>query len=211
MKSNFFTSSLGQKFFVGITGLGLSLFLAAHMAGNLLLFFGEKAYNLYSHALITNPLTIVIEIFLALSFTVHIIWALFLTLINKTKKGPSLQKDSHNSIIHKTLWLQGSIILVFVILHLITFKYGTIYTVEYEGLVVRDLFRLVSEVFQKPLYASWYVFSLIILSFHLSHGLQASIKSLGFYTPWLKKASVVYAFIVILGFISQALFFLFFH
>ena len=129
--------------------------------------------------------------------------------IKQTKKGAV--NDSATQLIHKTLWIQGGIILIFVILHLITFKYGSIYWVEYDGQRIRDLFQLVAEVFQKPIYTAWYLFCLLILSFHLAHGLKASIRSVGFYSPWIDKVSLVYSIIVTLGFISQPLYFLFFY
>ena len=190
MKSFFITSTVGRKLIIGLTGLILMLFIGVHMAGNLLLFVSPKAYNLYSHALISNPATIVIEILLLMSFAFHVLWALAITVYNKQKKGV-VHKRLSGHWIHKTLWVQGVIIFVFVVLHLVTFKYGTLYEVQYDEVVVRDLFRLVAEVFQKPIYVIWYLLCLVILGFHLSHGLKASIRSLGFYhdryTPVIDK------------------------
>ena len=209
MKSVFLQTTVWQKVFVGLTGLGLAFFILIHMLGNLLLFVGAKSYNMYSHQLINNPLTLFFEIGLLLLFVVHIFWALGLTVYNKKKKGSSAVKDSANSLVHKTLWIQGIIILTFVILHLFTFKYGTHYTVIYEGQEIRDLFRLVEEVFQKPLYAVWYLFSLLILAVHLNHGLQASLRSLGFYQkPYLQRIGFVYSLIVTAGFMAQPIYFL---
>ncbi len=210
MKSLFIKINIWRKATIGLTGLGLSVFILAHMLGNLLLFVGEKEYNIYSHKLINNPGIIVIETLLLLVFAIHVIWALALTFFDKQAKGASPQKDSMNTLIQKTLWLQGIVILIFIIIHLITFKYGPYYKAEYDGQTVRNLFRLVSEVFQKPIYIVWYILSLVILSFHLNHGLQASIRSLGFYhekyTPRIQKICLAYTLIVTLGFISQPLY-----
>ena len=209
MKSIFLQSTVWRKVFIGLTGLGLAFFILIHMSGNLLLFVGEKSYNMYSHTLISNPLTLFFEIGLLLTFIIHILWALALAIYNRRTKGPSVEKDSANSLIHKTLWIQGVIILIFVILHLITFKFGTSYTAIYEGQEVRDLFRLVNEVFQKPLYVTWYLFSLLVLSFHLNHGLQASLRSLGFYhKPYIQRIGLIYSLIVTLGFMAQPIYFL---
>ncbi len=209
MKSIFLQSTVWRKVFIGLTGLGLAFFILIHMSGNLLLFVGEKSYNMYSHTLISNPLTLFFEIGLLLTFIIHILWALALAVHNRRTKGSSVEKDSANSLIHKTLWIQGVIILIFVILHLITFKFGTSYTAIYEGQEVRDLFRLVNEVFQKPLYVIWYLFSLLILAFHLNHGLQASLRSLGFYHKTsLQRIGLIYSLIVTLGFMAQPVYFL---
>ena len=208
MKS-FFLSAIGRKFTIGLTGIILAGFAGVHMMGNLLLFAGPKSYNIYSHTLINHPLTLIIEIALLVSFTIHSLWAVALTLLNRQKKGSA--NDPTTSLIHKTLWIQGVIIFVFVILHLITFKYGSVYWVEYDGQRVRDLFQLVAEVFQKPVYTAWYLLCLLILSFHLAHGLKASIRSMGLYSSVIDKVSLIYSAIVTLGFISQPLYFLFFY
>lgn len=189
MKSIFIKSSIGRKFLVGVTGIGLALFILMHMLGNLLLFAGEKTYNIYSDTLINNPLLVVFEIGLLLIFVTHILWALFLFINNRFLKGEA-KKDSINSLTQKTLWLQGIIILVFVIFHLITFKYGSDYSATYEGQNVRNLFLLVSETFQKPSYVIWYLTCLSILFVHLNHGLQASLRSLGFSHDTLLKRLV---------------------
>lgn len=210
MKSFFLTSTVGRKFTIGLTGIILAVFVGAHMMGNLLLFVSPYSYNMYSHTLINNPLTLVIEILLLAGFLIHSVWALALTVFNKKQKGAASNPAS--KWIHKTLWIQGIVIFTFIILHLITFKYGPVYWVEYEeGLQVRDLFRLAAEVFQKPVYAVWYLICLLILSFHLAHGLRASIRSIGFYALWIDKASFIYSAIVTIGFISQPLYFLFFY
>ena len=208
MKS-FFLSAVGRKFTIGLTGIILAGFAGAHMMGNLLLFAGPKSYNIYSHTLINHPLTLIIEIVLLASFVIHSLWAVTLTLFNRQKKGPA--DHSATQLIHKTLWIQGVIIFVFVILHLITFKYGSVYWVEYDGQRIRDLFQLVAEVFQKPVYTAWYLLCLLILSFHLAHGLKASIRSIGFYSPLVDKISLIYSAVVTLGFVSQPLYFLFFY
>ena len=211
MKSLFMQINIWRKVTIGLTGLGLAVFILLHMLGNLLLFAGDQAYNTYAHKLITNPAIIAMEALLLLIFTIHVIWALTLTFLNRQAKGVSPQKDSTNTLIHRTLWLQGVVILIFLILHLITFKYGPYYAVEYDGKMIRDLFRLVAEVFQSPVYVAWYIISLIILSFHLNHGLQASIRSLGFYnekyTSKIQKFCLIYTLVVTVGFISQPLLF----
>ncbi len=209
MKSFFLTSTVGRKLTIGLTGIVLSLFVGMHMLGNLLLFISPYAYNIYSHSLINNPLILVIEVVLLVSFSIHSLWAIVLTIFNKKMKGQAPSPST--KLIHKTLWIQGLIILIFVILHLITFKYGPVYWVTYDGQQVRDLFRLVAEVFQKPTYVIWYLLCLLILSFHLAHGLQASIRSIGFYSSWVEKLSLAYSALVTLGFISQPLYFIFFY
>ena len=65
MASNFsrvFTSSVGTKLLIGLTGLGLFVYLILHLAGNALIFAGQETFNEYSHALISNPLIVPVEL-----------------------------------------------------------------------------------------------------------------------------------------------------
>ena len=106
--------------------------------------------------------------------------------------------------------IQGTILLVFIITHLITFKYGTYYETTQDGVVMRDLARLMREVFNNPGYVAWYVVSLLMLSLHLKHGFGSVFQSFGLlhpsYQAKIKGASWAYAVIVTLGFLSQPLY-----
>ena len=67
-----FSSSVGTKLLIGLTGLALFAYLILHLAGNLLIFAGPETFNEYSHALISNPLVVPIEIGLLLIFLLHV-------------------------------------------------------------------------------------------------------------------------------------------
>ncbi len=216
MKS-FFLLSLAQKYLTALTGLGLALFLLLHMLGNMFIFLGAKAYNLYAHQLETDWL-VFFEIVLLAFFLLHIALAIFLSIQNKRARPQAYAKNisgfKGTAWYQKTLLIQGAVIFVFVVLHLIIFKFGTRYEVVYEGQKVRDLFRLVVETFQNPLIFTWYLTALLILFFHLFHGLQSAYLSLGFDSSrWTSKLKIInwcYAGFVIVGFISQPLYIFFF-
>lgn len=207
-------STIGSKSLVGITGLGLSLFVLSHMAGNLLILVDPKAYNLYGHALVTNPFIYVAEAGLIVLFVAHLVKAILLTLKNHQarpqKYAVASSGDKKTSAVTKTMWAQGLVIFVFLILHLITFKYGETYEVIYDGQTVRDLHRLVVEVFAQPGYVIGYFISMLVLGFHLSHGVSSAFQTLGFnhphYTPMIKKFSLFYGIVVAGGFIAQPLY-----
>jgi succinate dehydrogenase / fumarate reductase cytochrome b subunit len=204
---------------MGVTGLGLCLFLLIHMTGNLLILAGPEAFNSYSHALVTNHLIFVAEAGLVVMFLAHVFKAVATTLRNKAARpiGYTVNSkgDKHTTPVSRTLMVQGIVILVFVILHLATFKYGPHYTVVYNGVEQRDLFRLVLEVFHNPGYVIWYTIALLVLSFHLGHGFYSSLQSLGLnhpkYTPALKTLGYVYDVIVSGGFIILPLYVYFIH
>ena len=207
-------SSIGQKFFMALTGFGLALFVLTHMLGNMLLFVGPEAYNSYSYALMSNPFIYVAEIGLLAAFLGHVVLAVALTIRNR-KARPQKYAVKPNgekavSCSSQTMIYHGIIILVFLVYHIVTFKYGPNYSVNYNGVEMRDLYSLILEVFKQPLYVVWYVISVGLLGFHLSHGLQSLFQSLGFhhsiYSDVLKKISIAYGIIVGLGFMIQPIY-----
>ena len=210
----FVCSTIGRKQLVGLTGLGLSGFVLAHMLGNLLIFISPNAYNMYGHKLTSNPLIYVAEAGLVAMFLLHLGLAIKLSIENKLARPDAYKMSSTGekatNWVQKTMWHQGVIILVFLVLHLITFKYGNYYETTVGGESIRDLYKLMEEVFQQPLYVAGYFAALMVLSFHLSHGVSSAIRSLGFnhpsYDPCIRKTGLAYAAIVAAGFISQPLY-----
>src|SRR3954469_5394476 len=67
-----FSSSVGTKLLIGVTGLLLFAYLLLHLAGNLMVFAGQETFNHYAHTLVSNPLVVPAEIALALLFLLHI-------------------------------------------------------------------------------------------------------------------------------------------
>ena len=203
-----FSSSVGTKLLVGITGLALFLYLITHIAGNALVFFGPTTFNQYAHTLTSNPLIPVIEVGLLLIFLLHVYKTVTMYLGNqqarplayKMKKSqgrPSRKTFASSTMIFSGLWL-----LIFVILHVRAFKYG----LDYEAANgVRDLYRIEMETFRSPLTVTFYVLSMLVVGSHLWHGASSSIQSLGFdhprWTPRVLAATKVLAAVIAGGFI----------
>jgi succinate dehydrogenase / fumarate reductase, cytochrome b subunit len=208
-------STPGKKILMGITGLVWSGFVFGHMAGNLLLFVGPDAYNTYGHLLTSGNLVYLIEAVLGTALLIHVLCALSLTRNNLRARGkntylmsPSGEKGV--TFASKTMAIQGSLILVFVITHLVGFKFGSYYETTVNGVIMRDLHRLIFEVFSKPMAVAWYCVALISLGFHLSHGFGSIFQSLGIKTKsnasLIDKLSLAYAFVVAGGFLIQPLY-----
>ncbi|MNS77313.1 hypothetical protein D3C72_1108930 [compost metagenome] len=212
--SGFLGSTVGKKYLMGITGLIWAGFVLAHMAGNLLIFVSADAYNAYGHAITSGKLIYIAEAVLLLALIVHVYTAISLTISNRAAKetqyAVSAKGTKKATLASRTMAIQGSLILAFVIYHLITFKFGTHYDTTVDGVQMRDLARLMFEVFQSPAYVVWYVLCLVLLGFHLSHGFGSTVQSLGLmegtYRGTWKKVSYGYAVIVALGFIAQPIY-----
>ena len=198
------TSPVGRKVLTGVTGIGLVLFVIAHMAGNLSYLFGPDAYNLYAHKLMSlGAVFYGIEILLAICFLLHAYLGIVITIRNRRarpqgyKHYRSAGRPSRLTASSRTMIITGVIILIFLVLHLNSFKFGTYYTVEINGVEMRDLYRLMSEKFQDPLYAFGYPVVMVLLGLHLRHGVWSAFQSL---TLTSRKLSVaLYPLGLILG------------
>lgn len=209
---DFVKSTVGRKYIMGISGLVWMGFVLAHMAGNMLILVSPDLYNAYGHAILSNkPLLYTAESVLVLALIVHVATAISLTIENRRAKGTryavSPNGEKGPTLASQTMGMQGSLVLAFIILHLATFKYGTHYDTTVNGVQMRDLHRLVVEIFQQPGYVVWYVISLIVLMFHLSHGAHSIFQSFGFLERKMingvRKFAWAYAIIVVAGFLSQ--------
>ena len=207
---HFLQKTIGQKIIVGLTGLGLSLFIFIHMIGNLFILSGPSAYNKYAYQLHELPIFFLLEIGLLVVFLGHIILSLLLQIKNKKARGETDYKlqakgEKKVDLAHRLLWLQGGILFLFLVFHLLSFKFGPHYETQLDGKTVRDIYQLVLENFKNPLYIISYTCVLFILFIHLFRGLPASFKSLGFNHPFylslIEKLSVLFSIIIIVGFL----------
>ena len=183
-----FSSSVGTKLLIGLTGLALFAYLILHLAGNAAIFLGPEAFNEYSHFLISNPLIVPIEIGLLLVFLIHIYKTIRMWIDNRRARPVGYAKKelarhtSRKSVASSTMIASGLLIALFVIVHVKQFKYGTYYLVEGSD-AVRDLYRTEIEVFQQPLWVAFYVIATLLVVLHLRHGIASSLQSLGLDHP----------------------------
>lgn len=208
-------SSIQKKMIMGVCGAIWAGFVFAHMAGNMLILVSAELYNRYGHAIVSNkPLLYTAEAVLIGALLVHAGVGILLAIENRRAKpqkyAVSAVGEKRATLASRTMAFQGSIILFFIIYHLITFKYGTEYMVSYNGVEMRDLHRLVIEIFQQPIYVVGYVVCLLLLGWHLSHGVSSIFQTLGLnhpkYNQKIKWAGCIYALVVAAGFISQPLY-----
>jgi len=201
-------TSIVKKQIMGVTGLLLCGFLVSHLMGNLLIIYSAEAFNNYAHALITNPLIYVAEAGLATIFLTHIFLAIKLTIENHQARPEKYYVKSRTgrgaTFASATMPYTGLIILIFLIKHLLDFKFGPEFEVTYAGVTMRDLHRLVMEHFENPLNVCWYIFAVICLGVHVSHGFWSAFQSIGFnhekYNCTLKCAAKGFAVMITLGF-----------
>jgi succinate dehydrogenase / fumarate reductase cytochrome b subunit len=207
------TSSIGKKILMAFTGILLIIYLLIHLAGNLTLFWGAKAFTSYAGVLeIIKPLIRVIEIILALIFVLHIFnggWVWFENKMAKSKNYKVNAKSKNSSIFSRTMIQSGSIMFIFLVIHLKTIWY------QYNFAGQDNLYKIVSTNFMDPVYSWFYVLAMILLGFHLNHGFQSAFQTMGWnqkkYFPLIQALGTIYSVVVAAGFASLPIYFLYFQ
>lgn len=122
-------SSLGSKYVMAITGLGLTVFVLGHLAGNLLIFAPGDALNAYAATLKHNPGFLwTARIILLVCFILHIVIGIRLSQTN-TEARPIryVYEDTvQASWASRHMLLTGLLLLAFVIYHLAQFTFGIV-------------------------------------------------------------------------------------
>jgi len=177
---------------MGASGLALVGFVIAHLLGNLLLYKSDgAAFNEYAHKLESlGGLLYVMEFGLLALILFHAFTGIRLALqarcstpvkyeVSQTKGGPSKWGFAANNMA-----ITGSLILIFIILHVKHFKFGPGIAEGYVtqlsgGVESRDLQRHVVEQFKNPSIVALYTVVMLGLATHLRHGIWSAFQSLG--------------------------------
>ncbi len=206
------SSSVGMKLLIGVTGFALFVYLIIHVVGNLMIFGGQAAYNRYAFTLEGNPLLPIVEIGLLLIFVIHVYKTIRMFLANQAARPVGYAKKkfagrpSRKTIASATMIFSGLWLLVFIVIHVKAFRYGTEYEWPAGG---RDLYRLEMENFASPLTMWFYVLSMLVVGSHLWHGVSSSLQSLGLdhprWTPRVLIAGKIAAVLIAGAFIVIAI------
>lgn len=186
-------TSVGKKIVVALTGMGLMLFLLGHVSGNLILVFGsDEAFNDYGHKLVSNPFIYLVEAGLVLIFLFHFTLALLHVARGRDARPTGYVSQtwaggkSRKSLSSTLMLLSGLTILIFVIFHVASMKYGAfIGTFETpEG--IHDLATQTRTVFSSPVTVLVYEVVMVLVGMHLWHGFSSAFQSLGISHPRLE-------------------------
>lgn len=205
---DFFSSTIGRKLVMALTGLFLILFLVVHLIGNLQLLHDDqgRAFNIYAQLMTTNPLIKIISWVNYTFILLHVIWAIILSSRNRQARGPQGYVISKNSSTwaSRNMGILGMLILIFLIIHLRGFwfemHWGGIPTQNYDGADVKDLYATVNFAYSNIAYVIVYVLSMAVLAFHLYHGFGSAFQTLGLnhvkYNGMIRFAGVAFSIVV---------------
>lgn len=199
---------------MAITGIFLCTFLVVHLSGNLLTLMPDNGltFNAFAHFMSHNWIIRFLEIILFAGFLVHIIQGLLLVAHNRRARpvryavqavaGPQVSWPSLN------MGLLGTLLLVFLVVHVGDFFVESRFTPGKLGIDERghlNLYAEVVEAFASLPYIIFYVLAMFALGFHLWHGFQSAFRSLGImhrrYTPLIVFTGKAYTVLITAGFI----------
>src|ERR1700731_2486963 len=204
--------TLSRKNLMALTGFFLCFFLVIHLFGNLqLLLPAEVArwqFNFYSKLLSENLFIELISYILFASILAHAIYALLITIQNRRSNGRRYEYDRRrvsSKWYSRKMGLLGTIILLFLIIHLRDFWYQLQFghvPLDKDG--QKDLYTLVVTVYRDGWYVLIYVLCVVALGYNLLHGFFSAARTLGFYNAryvqWIRVAGWIYSVGISAGF-----------
>ncbi|HEY4147961.1 MAG TPA: succinate dehydrogenase cytochrome b subunit [Chitinophagaceae bacterium] len=221
--SEFFTSSVGKKLVMALTGLFLITFLVVHVGINACIWVpdGGETFNKAAHFMGTMILIRIMEVGLFVFFIIHIVQAYALTVKNRRNRkiGYAVNYGNRGSKWYsRSMGILGTLILLFLVMHLYHFwtpsrfgGMGSIHelgTVSYDGKEYHNLYGEMIKVFTDENYGLLvvvlYVLGCISLAYHLLHGFQSAFRTMGVsnsrYVALLRGTGYAFSIIVSLGF-----------
>lgn len=212
-----FTSSVGRKITMGLTGIFLILFLVVHVGLNACIWAndGGEMFNKAANFMGSMVVIRILEIGLFVFIFIHIIQGLMLEVSNRSKRGVGYAVNYGNrgsKWYSRSMGLLGTLILLFLILHWIHFwipsrftgvtdENGNVLKQEYNHVEMHDMFSLMKIVFSELWVVIVYVLGCISLGYHLAHGFQSAFRSLGMHNRKYAKTltAVGYVFSIVVS------------
>ncbi|NTV57421.1 MAG: succinate dehydrogenase cytochrome b subunit [Deltaproteobacteria bacterium] len=202
-----FSSSIGKKQVQAVTGLLFCLFVAVHLMGNLTIYAGKESFLSYvDHLHSFEALVTVAEFGLIFFAVLHIGMGLYLFLENRRARPVAYAVDKSaggRTIGSRTAPYTGALILVFVIFHLIRFRFV-------DKMTIND-FTILSNTFAEfGFWTLFYIAGVIVVAVHVSHGFWSGFQTLGLnhpkYMPVLERVGIIFSLIIGIGFASIPVF-----
>ncbi|MGW8160731.1 MAG: succinate dehydrogenase cytochrome b subunit [Desulfobulbales bacterium] len=190
-----YRTSVGKKSVMATSGLLLALFLLAHLIGNSFSFLGRDAFNSYAEKLHSmGGLIYLFEVVLLTLFLLHIITGIILYIENLRARPVRYAINSSEggrTWGSRTMPYTGVIILAFIIVHLINFHFTD------KSVPIADLVR---QLLSQPPLGLFYIFALLALALHLSHGVWSLFQTVGCnhekYNRLIRRGTLVFSILL---------------
>lgn len=207
-----FSSSIGKKLIMSISGLFLILFLTMHMVLNFTSVFSAEAFQAVCDFM-ALPIVSIMTPVLAFGFVIHIVYAFILTAGNLKSRGGLKRyevatKTETDSWAAKNMIYLGAIVLLGLAVHLTHF-WAKMQLQDFMGNEPQDPNMLLSQTFGNVWITILYLIWFVAIWLHLSHGFWSALQSIGWNNKiWLKRLkviSIVYVTLLMAGFAVTAI------
>jgi succinate dehydrogenase / fumarate reductase cytochrome b subunit len=208
-RPSLYSTAVGKKYAMAISGLILMGYVLVHMIGNLKIYFGAESVNRYSEwlrevgepALPREWLLWGVRLVLLAAVVIHIHAAYALTMMNRRAR-PERYASKRDFVAadfaSRTMRWTGIIVVFFVIFHLLDLTWGT----ANPDFVHGDVYRNVVASFERVPVAIAYVIANMALGVHLYHGAWSLFQSMGWYGTWRRPFSIAFAALIVMGNVS---------
>jgi succinate dehydrogenase / fumarate reductase cytochrome b subunit len=215
-----FTSSVGKKLVMGITGISLIAFLIVHVGLNACIWANDNGemFNKAAHFMGSTIVIRLAEIGLFAGIILHIVQGYILTAQNNSRRDVKYAVDYGNKgskWYSRSMGLLGTLIFLFLIMHIWHFwtpsRLGGVGNVKEldevtygTGFQMHNLYAEMIRVFQDPIIVVLYVIGVISLCYHLMHGFHSAFRTLGVhnkkYAKLISNTGYGFAIVVCLAF-----------
>ncbi len=215
----FLSSSIGRKWVVALTGLGLFGFVVGHLVGNLQVFLGWEAINRYGAFLQgSGELLWIVRLGLLAMIVLHIVFTIKLRIENRGARDSRYAVKKYRATTLSARWmtLSGLMVLSFIIFHLLHFTVqvpnvnlispALNFTEMHDAKARHDVYMMMIRGFQVPLISAFYLLGVGLLALHLNHGIMSMGQTLGLNTgklrPLWEKGGPAFSWLIFLGYAS---------
>jgi succinate dehydrogenase / fumarate reductase cytochrome b subunit len=195
----FYSTSVGKKVVMAVSGVIVFGFVVVHMIGNLQVFMGPEKLNKYAEFLQSlGAFLWVFRALMVLAIFLHIIAATQVTLQSWAARPKlyRMHRMRETTYAARTMWWGGPLILLFVVYHLMHLTFGNVH----EGFT-ENVYNNVVLGFQVPWVSGVYIAAMILL------GLWSMFQSVGLNHPkwnhWRKGFAILFGLTVAVGNISM--------
>ena len=213
-----YSTAVGKKYVMAISGIAMMGFVLFHMIGNLKMYMGATALNHYAEFLkeLLYPIApkgVVLWILrggLITMLLLHLHAAWSLTRLNRFARAVKYQGPRDYQVAKfasRTMRWTGIIVLSYLIWHILDLTLGVVNTTGTNGEFVKgEVYQNVLNSLNRPVVAAFYVIANVLLGIHLFHGAWSIFQSLGWNNPrfnnWRRGFATAFATIVVVGNVS---------
>jgi succinate dehydrogenase / fumarate reductase cytochrome b subunit len=213
-----YSTALGKKYAMGLSGIAMMGFVLFHMIGNLKMYMGASDLNHYAEFLkeLLYPLAPkesvlwILRAGLIAALLVHLHAAWSLTVLNR-KARPEKYRSARDyqiaNFASRSMRWTGIVVLTFIVWHLLDLTFGVTNTVGTDGEFVRaEVYANVVRSFERVPVALFYIVANVMLGIHLFHGAWSIFQSFGWNNPrfnkWRRSFATGFAAVVVVGNVS---------